>query len=109
MLDAGYSPATAKTPQKLTESEYVQALMAEVGLTDVDGFKLLKEGMESTKTIVMGKEEDSFVDIQPDFPTRHKYLETFMRVRGLGKQTGENGTNYNFINISKNDAESYGV
>lgn len=110
MRDAGYSEAMARNPQKLTESEYVQALMHEVGLTDKDGFVLLKEGMAATKTIVMGKEEDSFVDIQPDFPTRHKYLETFMKLRGLGRQVGEGGnTNFNFINVSRDDKSDYGL
>ena len=107
MRDAGYSAATAKTPQKLTDSEYVQALMREVGLTDVDGFKVLKEGMESTKAVVMGREStESFVDIQPDYATRHKYLETFIRVRGLGKQL-EPATNINFIGIADTHKDQF--
>lgn len=34
MIDANYSPATAKTPQKLTESKGFKQLCEEVGLTD---------------------------------------------------------------------------
>lgn len=102
MLDAGYSVATANTPQKLTESEYVQALMVEVGLTDVDGFKLLKEGMNSTKSVPMGQPE-------ADYAVRHKYLETFIRVRGWGRQLEGGGVNVNFINVSKGDQGEYGL
>jgi hypothetical protein len=109
MRDAGYSAAMAKNPQKLTESEYVQEMMREVGLTDKDGFQLLKEGMAATKTIVMGKEsEESFVDIQPDFPTRHKYLETFMKLRGLGKQEGT-GPSIHFHGHVGNQRSSYDI
>lgn len=110
MIDAGYSPNTAKTPQKLTDSEYVQALMAEVGLTDVDGFKVLKEGLGATKAVVMAAEsDDSFVDVQPDYAVRHKYLETMLKVRGIGKQQEIGNTNYNFINVSRSDKGEYGL
>lgn len=34
MIDAGYSPNTAKTPQKLTESEGYRELCEKYGLTD---------------------------------------------------------------------------
>lgn len=34
MIDAGYSAATAKTPQKLTESKSFKQLMEQYGLTD---------------------------------------------------------------------------
>ena len=34
MIDAKYSPATAKTPQKLTESKGFQQLIKESGLTE---------------------------------------------------------------------------
>lgn len=117
MIDAGYTPATAKTPQKLTDSEYVQALMREVGLTDKDGFQVLKEGLSATKvisaTIVNGKNEqgehesmDDFIDV-PDYATRHKYVETLFKVRGLGK-VADGTTNFNFINVAKSDADGYG-
>ena len=47
MIEAGYSPATAKTPQKLTESKGWQELMAEY-LPDVDVAKRHQELMNST-------------------------------------------------------------
>lgn len=34
MMEVGYSPATAKTPQKLTESEGYKELLSEYGLTE---------------------------------------------------------------------------
>lgn len=109
MRDAGYSEAMARNPQKLTQSDYMQQLFVEAGLHDIDGIKLLKDGMASTKTIVMGKEEDSFVDIQPDYAVRHKYLETFIKIKGWSQQPEGGGVNVNFINVSKGDQGEYGL
>ena len=103
MRQAGYSAATAKNPSKLTDSEYVQALMIEVGLNDGMAFQQLKDGLAASKTIVMGDKEDSFVDVQPDHATRHKYLETLIRIRGIGKQAEPGTTNYNFVNMANTD------
>ena len=108
MRDAGYSYAMSKNPSRLTQSEYMQALMKEAGLHDIDGIKLLKDGMASTKMVVMGKEDDSFVDIQPDYAVRHKYLETFIKIKGWSQQP-EGGVNVNFINVSKGDQGEYGL
>lgn len=47
MIDAGYSPNTANTPQKLTESKGFQELCEEVGLTDGFILKALKQDIES--------------------------------------------------------------
>lgn len=107
MRQAGYSEAMARNPQKLTESDYVKQLFAEVGLTDTDAFTQLKEGLAASKTVVMGSAEDSFVDIQPDHAVRHKYLETMLRVRGLGAAKQEGGNNFNFINIAGSDSGNY--
>ena len=109
MREAGYSYAMSKNPSRLTQSEYMQQLFKEAGLRDIDGIKLLKDGMASTKTVVMGKEEDSFVDIQPDYQTRHKYLETFIKIKGWSQQPDGGGVNVNFINVSKGDQGEYGL
>jgi hypothetical protein len=109
MRAAGYSEAMARNPQKLTESEYVQTLMQEVGLTDKDAFQQLKDGLQANKTVVMGKDDDSFVDIQPDHATRHKYLETHLRLRGIGTSKDQATTNFNFINVSREDKDAYGL
>jgi len=46
MMDVGYTPATARTPQKLTESKGYLELMDELGLTENFLVKALKEDIE---------------------------------------------------------------
>ena len=84
MLDAGYSPATANTPQKLTESKAWIKLMEQYIPDD----KLLKkhdEALESVKQIgaqilidkagkVVSKENEGMIEV-PDYPTRLKAVE----------------------------------
>ena len=69
-----------------------------MGVTDEKLAQVLNEGLEANKTVVMGKDSnESFVDIQPDHPTRHKFLETGLRLRGYAKDEAPN-FNINFIN-----------
>lgn len=87
MRIAGYSPQTITKPSNMTRSASFIALMDKIGITDERLSRKLDEGLEATKAVVMGaKSEDSFVDIQPDYAVRHKYLETGLRLKGLGKQ-----------------------
>ena len=99
MLEAGYSPASAKNPKNLTQSQAFQQYMHQAGVTDEKLVDVLKGGLDATKTVVMGGEsKESFVDIQPDYQTRHKYLETALKVKGIGKDA-EAGSIYNFTQI----------
>lgn len=96
MIDAGYSPATAKTPSKLTRSKSFLKVMEQAGITDEKLSEVIKEGLEANKVIVMGKDSgESFVDITPDHPTRHKFLETALKVKGIGKEA-EGGNTFIF-------------
>jgi len=105
MIDAGYSVATAHTPQKLTESKAFTQYMEEAGLTDEKLVTVLNEGLGASKAVVMGKESsESFVDVQPDYPTRHKYLETALRVKGIG---GKENASQNFIQINNDIRNKY--
>lgn len=107
MKDAGYSVATAKTPQKLTQSQAFQKYMEKAGVTDEKLVSVLKEGLEASKAIVMGKDSgDSFVDIQPDHPTRHKFLETSLKIKGIGKEAGSDNTN-TFVQVIKEQTNKY--
>lgn len=106
MRDAGYSAATAKTPTKLTQSQAFQYYMQEAGVTDEKLVQVLKDGLDASKTIVMGKDEDSFVDIQPDHPTRHKFLETSLKIKGIGKEL-EAPASISFINVSTTDKQEF--
>lgn len=89
MLDAGYSENTAHTPSKLTDSDGFQELMIQLGIDDSKLLNVLNDGLGATKVIsakIVGKNADEstddFIDV-PDFPTRHKYLETGLKLRGL--------------------------
>lgn len=93
MRDAGYSVETAKTPAKLTQSKGFQNLMKQMGVDDEKLVHVLREGLEATETIVMGKESsESFVDIVPDHKTRHKFLETAIKLKGLNKEEATGNT-----------------
>ena len=72
MVQAGYSPATAKTPQKLTESKGWQQLMAEY-LPDEDVAERHRELMNSTKLDHMvfplgpkGEDDENFSGARPN-------------------------------------------
>jgi len=108
MIDAGYSPNTANTPQKLTQSKAFVQYMEEAGVTDTKIVQVLREGLDASKAVVMGKESsDSFVDVQPDFQTRHKYLETALRVKGIGQD--KDGGSTSFIQIINEKGSRYNI
>jgi hypothetical protein len=87
MKKAGYSPNTYKDPKKLTKSPAFAEVLEKAGISDEQLAKVLKDGLGATKAIVMGiKSEESFVDVVPDHPTRHKFLETGLRLKGHDKE-----------------------
>ena len=91
MTKAGYAPTTAKNPSELTNSKTFQEILEKTGISDERLSEVLNEGLGATKTIVMGKDSnESFVDIQPDHPTRHKFLETALRLKGHSKDEAPN-------------------
>ena len=101
-VEAGYAPTTDKgmrvNASRVLAKPHVKATLAELmdeqGLGDNTLLQTLKEGLQASKTIVMGKDSgESFVDIQPDHAVRHKFLETGLRLRGHGtKSDGQGGT-----------------
>lgn len=99
MREAGYAPNTASQTTKLTNSEGFKQLLEQLNVTDDRLAKVLDEGLGASKAVVMGiKSEESFVDIQPDFAVRHKYLETGLRLRGYAKEEGNQNLNVVFVN-----------
>lgn len=68
-------------------------LMQLMGLTDEHLLDITKEGLKATKPIVVGNK----VQGVPDYSTRHKYLETTLKLTGKLSDktkielTGENG------------------
>ena len=85
MIEEGYSPNTAKTPQKITESKSWQQLLEdELPESLITGTH--KEAFLATKTIsarTMGNADertDDFVDV-PDWQTRIKAVELGYKLR----------------------------
>jgi hypothetical protein len=78
MVGAGYSAATAKTPQKLTESKAWPALLEQY-LPDVKLLDKHNEALEAKKVITSHTELDRVV---PDMPTRLKAVELGYKVKG---------------------------
>jgi hypothetical protein len=76
MIDAGYSEATAKTPQKLTESDAFKELVARE-LPDDLLLKVHKEGLDAMQY----RGQDAEIQVA-DYQTRHKYLVTGYEIRG---------------------------
>lgn len=78
MIAAGYKPATAKTPQKLTESKAWPELMDEY-LPDDKVLQVHANGLEAVKIFSSHTEPDREV---VDHPTRLKAVEMAYKVKG---------------------------
>lgn len=91
MLKAGYSPNTAKNPKELTKTPVFLQTMERLGISDEKLAQRINEGLDATRAVVMGtKSEESFVDIQPDFMVRHKYVETSLKLKGYATEKPSN-------------------
>ena len=99
----GYSPATAKTPSKVTRSEAFQQLLHDMGVSDERLAQVLNDGLDANREFVLGEELMS----SPDYATRHKYLETGLRLRGLGKADPQISISFN--NLVAEQRERYGI
>lgn len=83
MRKAGYSPNTADNPDHLLNRKGFAELLEQLGVTDLKIGERINEGLDATRTVVMGKDSnEAFVDIQPDYLVRHKYIETTLRLKG---------------------------
>lgn len=108
MLEVGYTAQTAHKPSNLTESKGFKELIAELGVTDEKLGIRLNEGLDATKTTVMGKDSgEGFVDIQPDYLTRHKYLETALKLKGHTNNDSPN--TINFTQYVTQQKDKYGL
>ena len=88
MIKAGYSPATAKNPKKLTQSKYYQNLIKKyLPVTKV--LRVHNQGLEANKVISApvfpggkdGKPINDFIEV-PDWQSRAKFVE--MAYKRLG-------------------------
>lgn len=107
LKDVGYSDSVSESPTFVTRSQGFIELLEKAGVTDDKLAKVLDEGLNASKAVVMGKESsESFVDIQPDYAIRHKYLETGLRLKGHGNKEDIAKGN-TFIQINNNKASQY--
>lgn len=104
MRQAGYSEAVARAPSKITRSEAFIQLMDDVGITDRRLAEVLNGGLTATKTVILGSGDDAFADVVDDHAVRHRYLETGLRLKGLGKSEG---TTVTFNNMVLGQRENY--
>jgi hypothetical protein len=79
MVDAGYAETTAhgKCSEKYKELEpTIKAIMESKGLTDDKLIQILKDGLRADK-------EGSKGNLLADYGTRHRYLETALKLKEL--------------------------
>lgn len=70
MIAVGYAPATAKTPRQITQSKGFLQILEEAGVTDDRISRVIDEGLSADKAG------------EPDHNTRHKFLETAVKLKG---------------------------
>lgn len=105
LRDAGYSKSVSKYPKKVINTTSFQQLLAKQGITDTHLAEKIKEGLDATKPY--GKDGD----IHPDYSTRHKYIETSLKLKGVqevqvgGAKTVLN-TQINQTNLDPNSNEA---
>ena len=95
-VKAGYSHNTAINAVKNIEKRLdMKTFLMKKGLDDDTVAETLKNGLEATKKVsvyyesnVEGESKDSGyqVDEVADHPTRHKFLDTFLKLRGDVKE-----------------------
>lgn len=95
MRKVGYAATTASTTGKLTNTRGWQELLnkhvSEAKLT-----KVLDDGLKATFT-------DKYNEDAADYATRHKYLETGLKVRGRLKEP-DHGDTFNTVIIANEQA-----
>jgi len=77
MIEQGYSPNTAKSPTKVTESKSWEILLEEY-LPDDLLTEVTKEGLQATMVKTSLTEPDRTL---PDYAVRQRYLETALKMK----------------------------
>lgn len=104
METAEYAPSIIHATEKLTNSKGWKELIDQ-HIPDKKLAKVLNEGLESGKRVFKNNNETGEIEdmgIEPDYATRHKYLETGLKLKGHYVGLEENkpkqsNTTYNFI------------
>lgn len=87
MIDAGYSPQTAKVPQKLTESKAFKTIAEQI--PDDLLVKVHLEGLNAKQFKHSPEGELMQLD---DFATRHKYLDSAYKIKKIMDGEGVRNT-----------------
>lgn len=86
MVDAGYSPRTAKTPQKLTNSRGFRSIVKNL-VSDVELVKKHRELLYATKleSFDFGNGRETYV--KPNYRIRLKALDMYYKLLGYYKSS----------------------
>lgn len=113
MKAVGYPPATAKNPQQLTTSKGWLELCEAAGLNDQELIRVAKEGLNASKVISANitygdadEKTNDFIEV-PDHPTRHKFLETGLKMIGRAHDVPEQPKT--IIIITSQSTQRYGA
>jgi len=98
MRKAGYKPGYAKNPQDLLKTKSFREILEKAGITDQKLTERLNEGLDATVAIKtervegVGKNRLKTEELttRPDYLTRHKYLETSLKLKGHEKAVAPN-------------------
>lgn len=115
LKEAGYSDSMSEKPKQIIQSKGFQDILEEAGITDDILAETLNDGLRAVtfvkteKVVGIGKSRIKTEDVilVPDINTRHKYLETGLRLKGYGKQAGE--ININFNNHAQTQRQAYDI
>ena len=112
MKDVGYSVETAKRTNKLTNSKgWIE--LQEKYLPDKKLAKVHNEGLEAKKKIFKNNNETKrieYVGSEPDYATRHKYLDTAYKIKDkYPRVKGEGGDKTLILIVTEASAIRYGV
>lgn len=77
------------------------------GITLDRAVKPISDGLDASKTVIIGKDENAFADEVPDHPTRLKAAGMAFNLMGLGKQN--DGVTNNFLIITEEQKNAYGI
>jgi len=103
--DAGYSQTVVKSPTKLTKGKGWQKLI-EQKVKDSKLIKVLNEGLDAGKRVFKNNNETGEIEdmgIEADYATRHKYLDTGLKIKGYYPKEG----NTTAIQINVNRFKDY--
>lgn len=112
-IAAGYSPKAARvvasqTLSKPNVQEALHAALVKHGITLDQAIAPIGKALVATKILITGKDEDAFAEIVEDIDMQLKGSDRALKLMGVNNQEGGT-TNYNFINVQKQDKDEFGL